>query len=132
MILLQILSRNVGRVPGLTQQQWPSFNAERRATYRQYFDETNLRSAFSSGLKCVSLCLFRTGGPADELESESDDVWLVAEGKTTEMGRLKPDCEPPEEPACFPDIRRTLWAPPLPAVTTTMLVYPSHVVWNQK
>lgn len=87
-------------------------------------DRTHLRSAFSSGLKCVSLCLFRTGGPAEELESESEDVWLVAEGKTTEMGRLKPDWGPPEEPLCFPDIRRTLWAPPVPAVTTTMFAYP--------
>lgn len=61
------------------------------------------------------------GGPAEELESESEDVGLVAEGKTTEMGRLKSVCEP----LCFPDIRRTLWAPPVPAVTTTMFVYPS-------
>lgn len=61
------------------------------------------------------------GGPAEELESESDDVWLVAEGKTTEIGRLKSVCEP----LCFPDIRRTLWAPPVPVVTTTMFVYPS-------
>lgn len=61
------------------------------------------------------------GGPAEELESESEDVWLVVEGKTTEMGRLKSVCEP----LCFPDIRRTLWAPPVPAVTTTMFVYPS-------
>lgn len=87
--------------------------------------DTNLRSAFSSGLKCVSLCLFRTGGPAEELESESDDAWLAADGKTTEMGRLKPVCEPLEEPLCFPDIRRTLWVPPVPAATTTMLVYPT-------
>lgn len=39
------------------------------------------------------------------------------------MGRLKPVWEP----VCFPDIRRTLWAPPVPAVTTTMFVYPSDV-----
>lgn len=66
--------------------------------------ETNLRSAFSSGLKCVSLCLFRIGGPAEELESESDDAGLEDDGKTTEMGRLKPACEP----LCFPEIRSTL------------------------
>lgn len=93
-----------------------------------FFGETNLRSAFSSGLKCVSLCLFRMGGPAEELESESDDAWFAADGKTTEMGRLKPGCEPPEEPVCFPDIRSTLWAPPVPAATTTMLVYPIGAV----
>lgn len=52
------------------------------------FGETNLRSAFSSGLRCVSLCLFRMGGPADELESESDDAGLADDGNTTEMGRL--------------------------------------------
>lgn len=93
-----------------------------------FFVKTNLRSAFSSGLKCVSRCLFRTGGPAEELESESDDSWLVTDGKTTEMGRLKPACEPLEEPVCFPDIRRTLWEPPVPAATTTMLVYPTCAV----
>lgn len=76
-----------------------------------------LRSAFSSGLKCVSLCLFRTGGPAaDELESESEEAaaWL---GSTKEIGRLKE-----EELLCLPGMRRTLWEPPVPAaaVTTTM------------
>lgn len=127
---MEKLTQSVGRVPA---QQRPAFNAKRWATYRPpKVDRTHLRSAFSSGLKCVSLCRFRTGGPAEELESESDDVWLVAEGKTTEMGRLKPDCEPPEEPLCFPDIRRTLWAPPVPAVTTTMFAYPSEGVWSQK
>lgn len=79
----------------------------------------------------MSLCLFRMGGPAEELESESDDAaaaaaaaaaWLAADGKTTEMGRLKLVCEP----VCFPDIRRTLWLPPLPV--TTMLIYPSGAV----
>lgn len=76
----------------------------------------------------MSLCLFRTGGPADELESESDDAWLAADGKTTEMGRLKPVCEPLEDPLCLPDIRRTLWAPPVPEGTTTMSVYPTCAV----
>lgn len=66
------------------------------------------------------------------MESESDDVWLVAEGKTTEMGRPKAAGEPPEEPLCFPDIRRTLWAPPVPAVTTTMFACPLDGVWAQK
>lgn len=68
----------------------------------------------------MSLCLFRTGGPAEVLESESDDTWLAVDGKTTEMGRLRAVCEPD----CFPDMRRTLWAPPAPAATTTMLMYP--------
>lgn len=86
-----------------------------------FFSATNLRRAFSSGLKCVSLCRFRTGCPTDEFESESDDTWL--DGRTTEMGRLKAVCEPPE-PACFPDIRSTLWAPPLPVATTTMIESP--------
>ena len=36
----------------------------------------------------MSLCRFRMGGPADELESESDDAGLADDGKTTEMGRL--------------------------------------------
>lgn len=72
----------------------------------------------------MSLCLFRTGGPADELESESDDAWLAADGKTTEIDRLKAVCEPLEEPLCFPDIRRTLWDPPAPAATTTIFVCP--------
>lgn len=90
-----------------------------------YFSSTDLRSAFSSGLKCVSLCRLRIGGPVEVLESESDDAWLADDGKTTEMGRVKPVCEPLEEPACFPDMRSTLWAPPVPAATTTMLKYPS-------
>ncbi len=68
------------------------------------------------------------GGPADELESESDDAWLAADGKTTEMGRLKPACEPLEELLCLPDIRSTLWAPPVPAATTTMLINPAVAV----
>lgn len=100
--------------------------------------ESNLRSAFSSGLKCVSLCLFRIGGPAEELESESDDAWLEDDGKTTEMGRPKPAGDPPEEPGCFPDIRSTLWAAPLPpppappaAATTTMLLNPTAAVRTQ-
>lgn len=106
-------------------EQWPVIcfthhNLTPCTVIREHVCETNLRRAFSSGLKCVSLCLFRTGGPAEELESESDDAWLVADGRTTEIGRLKPPCEPPEEPVCFPDIKRTLWAPPAPAVTTTM------------
>lgn len=92
------------------------------------FGTTNLRSAFSSGLKCVSLCLFRIGGPADELESESDDAWLAADGKTTEIGRLKPVCELLDEPVCFPEMRSTLWVPPVPAATTTMLVNPVGAV----
>lgn len=96
------------------------------------FCKTNLRSAFSSGLKCVSLCLFRIGGPAELLESESDDTWLAVDGKTTDMGRLKLACEPLEEPVCFPDIRSTLWAPPVPGATTTMLEYPTVAVENQK
>lgn len=70
----------------------------------------------------MSLWRFRTGGPAEELESESDDAWLADDGRTTEMGREKPVCEPLEAAACFPDIRSTLWAPPVPAVTTTMLI----------
>jgi len=56
--------------------------------YQGIFLRTNLRSAFSSGLKCVSLCLFRMGGPAEELDSESDDAGLEHDGKTTDMGRL--------------------------------------------
>lgn len=80
----------------------------------------------------MSLCRFRMGGPAEELESESDDAWLADDGKTTEMGRLKPACEPLEEPVCFPVIRSTLWAPPVPAATTTMLVCPTGAVRNQK
>lgn len=76
----------------------------------------------------MSLCLFRIGGPADELESESDDAGLDADGKTTEIGRLKPGCETLEEPVCFPDIRSTLCAPPVPAATTTMLEYPPGAV----
>lgn len=61
---------------------------------------------FSSGLRCVSLCRLRSGAP-ETVESESEEAWV---GIMTEMERL-----------CFPDIRRTLWAPPVPAVTTTML-----------
>lgn len=73
----------------------------------------------------MSLCLFRMGGPAEELESESDDAVLADDGKTTEMARLKPGCEPLEEPVCLPEIRSTLWGPPVPAATTTMLIYPT-------
>lgn len=76
----------------------------------------------------MSLCLLRIGGPAEVLESESDDTWLAADGKTTEMGRPKPGCEPLEEPLCFPDMRSTLWAPPVPVVTTTMSEYPVGAV----
>lgn len=84
---------------------------------------TDLRRAFSSGLKCVSLCLFRTGGPvAEELESESEEaaVWL---GSITEIGRLK-GVEQEEVLLCLPGMRRTLWEPPVPAavVTTTMAI----------
>ena len=71
----------------------------------------------------MSLCLFRIGGPAEQLESESDDAGLADDGKTTEMGRLKPACEPQDEPLCFPEIRSTLCEPPVPAAaTTTMLI----------
>lgn len=94
------------------------------AFYECKISQTYLRSAFSSGLKCVSLCLFRTGGPADEFESESDDARLADDGKTTDKGRLKPVCEP----LCFPDIRSTLCPAPVPAATTTMLKYPTEVV----
>lgn len=66
---------------------------------------SHLLSAFSSGLRCVSLCRLRSGAP-ETVESESEDAWL---GIMTEIERF-----------CFPDIRRTLWAPPVPAVTTTM------------
>jgi len=81
----------------------------------------------------VSRCLFRIGGPAEELESESDDAGLAAaaDGKTTEKGLPKPAWEPLEEPLCFPDIRSTLWAPPVPAATTTMLEYPSEIRNNR-
>lgn len=92
-----------------------------------FYNITDLRSAFSSGLKCVSLCLFRTGGPvAEELESESEEAaaWL---GSTTEIGRLK-EGEQEEGLLCLPGIRRTLWEPPVPAaaVTTTMAILPGR------
>lgn len=77
----------------------------------------HLLSAFSSGLRCVSLCLLRIGGP-EMVESESEEAWF---GIMTDMERLYPPCVAPDEALCFPDIRRTLWAPPVPAVTTTML-----------
>lgn len=69
-------------------------------------NSSHLLSAFSSVLRCVSLCLLRSGAP-ETVESESEEAWF---GIMTDMERL-----------CFPDIRRTLWAPPVPAVTTTML-----------
>lgn len=75
---------------------------------------SHLRSCFSSGLRCVSLCLFRSGCP-EMVESESEEAWL---GIMTDIERLYPPCV---EALCFPDIRRTLWAPPVPDVTTTML-----------
>lgn len=54
---------------------------------------SHLRSAFSSGLRCVSLCLFRKGGAAalESLECEEEEM------------------------------RSTLWAPPGPAATTTIV-----------
>lgn len=78
---------------------------------------SHLRSAFSSGLRCVSLCLLRSGCP-EMVESESEEAWF---GIMTDIERLYPPCVATDEALCFPDIRRTLWAPPVPAVTTTML-----------
>lgn len=80
-------------------------------------NSSHLRSAFSSGLRCVSLCLLRSGGP-EMVESESEEGWF---GIMRDIERLYPPCVAPDAALCFPDIRRTLWAPPVPAVTTTML-----------
>lgn len=100
---------------------------KRKTTVRRF--KANLLSAFSSGLKCVSRCLLRTGCPAELLDSESDDAWLGEGGRTTEMGRPKLAVKLPPPPLCFPEIRSSFWAPPLVAVTITMFSrYPRSLI----
>lgn len=50
---------------------------------------TNLRLAFSCGLKCVSLCLFHLTGSIDELELDSSHSWSTIDCRTMEIWQAK-------------------------------------------